>query len=124
MKTLFRGTAACLLAALASCSKKEPKPAHPLAGLSISSGGSLHSTCGFYMESAGGISLRPKEMSTGADGHQFNVVWSVDPGEKSDVYHLKLTMDGAISERKVEFSGKPVVLFEQPFRVVLENTPR
>ena len=111
-----------MLAALASCSKKEPIPVHPAAGLSIFSNGSLSSTCGFYRTTEAGVTVRSQEMSVGENGHQLNVTWSVEPKTKSDVYRLEITADGAISKKEVEFSGKPIVLLEQPFKVVLENT--
>lgn len=121
-KSLFRTSAACLLAALASCSKKEPVPVHPAAGLSVFSNGSLSSTCGFYRTTEAGVIVRSDEMSLGENGHHLHVTWSVEPKTKSDLYRLEITADGAISKREVEFTGRPIVILEQPFRVILENT--
>jgi hypothetical protein len=123
MKIGIRSAVLCLLASLAACTKKDPVPVYPDAGLKIYSGGRLDSTCGFYIKSGAEISLRPKEMSFGKDGHQFNVVWTVQPKIESDLYHLKMTLDGVTSTKEVEFRGKPIVLLEQPFRVVMDNTP-
>lgn len=119
---LLRASALCLLVTMASCSKKDPVPVHPAAGLSVFSNGSLSSTCGFYRTTEAGVTVRSQEMSVGENGHQLNVTWSVEPKTKSDLYRLEITADGAISKREVEFSGKPIVLLEQPFKVVLENT--
>ncbi len=121
MKILIRSVAVCLVASLAACTKKDP--GFPEAGIKIYSGGALDSTCGFYIKSESGISMRPKEMSFAKDGHQFNVTWTVHPKAKGDVYHLKITMDGAVSTKEVKFSGKPIVILEEPFRVVMDNTP-
>jgi len=65
--------------------------------------------------------MAPKSMRFADSGHEVSVKWEPDLGGGEDCYDLIIAADGVISRRRVAFGGRPIVLIEEPFRVVMEN---
>lgn len=121
---LFKsGLVLCLLASMVSCFKqpKQPKLVHPNAGFLVK--GFL--TCGgsFYRKLPNGkLVYNSQEIRSIGGGHEFKMLWSVDPQASSDLYHLKITVDGVTSDHDVTYSGETVVVMEKPLRIIIRPT--
>jgi len=67
------------------------------------------------------VELTPKTMRYSDSGHEVSMQWKPDLGGTEDHYDLVIAADGVTSRRRVAYGGKPIVLVEQPYRVVMEN---
>jgi hypothetical protein len=122
------------------CAKQGREPAFPGAGLTVHDDKGMVAMCGFYAGSprfagtgsgagSGGdatvkgeglnLELTPLGMTLAQAGHKLQVSWKADYGREKDIYDFTITVDGATSQRKVEYVGQTLTLMETPFRVVV-----
>ena len=53
--------------------------------------------------------------------HHFSIEWDPVYRLTGDQYDFKITYNKTISKRRIVYRGKPIVLTEDPFRVVIDN---
>lgn len=107
----------------ASCGKK---PSHPDAGITIRDDqGRVTATSRFQtvtevQDGRVALTTTTSEIRSLDGGHDIRISWKPDYGFRGDRYDFQMTVDGVASRRSITYAGKPVVLLEQPRKVVVE----
>ena len=53
--------------------------------------------------------------------HHFSIEWDPVYRLTGDQYDFKITYNKAISKRRIVYRGKPIVLIDDPYRVVIDT---
>lgn len=120
LRTVILTTFSCLLVC---CSRKAP--VFPQVGLVFENGSAV---CAFYSSQLNGDDLSiistNKKFKYTEDEHQVEVEWASAFGDSSDRYEFSIIVDGVRSTKIIDYSGKPVLLLDKPFKVTLKEVKR